>query len=156
PGITGGGQYVFVQPSTPLGFVTGTVFATDGMTPQPQAVVTTDTAVFAEVTGTPGAYVVAGAPGAVQVSALLQATGDTTVATTTSAAREAVVPLDLTLQAVAPQVVAVTPVNNATNVPLDTSIRVQFSEVVNPASVVAGSVQLTTGGTALAGQLRVA
>src|SRR5207237_588936 len=100
PGVTAGGQYVFVQPPAPLGFITGKILATNGSAPQALALVTADTAPFADVTGTSGTYVVAGAVGSSQVKALLQATGDAATAATSVGAPNAVVPLDLTLQTV--------------------------------------------------------
>jgi RHS repeat-associated protein len=156
PGIRTGGQYVFVQSSTPLGFVTGTISAPTGSIPQAGAVVSADTAPFADVTGSDGRYLIAAAVGTVNVSAALRATGDVGKASTAVQAQDDVATLDIALQVVAPSVVAVSPPDNASNVPLDTSVQVTFSEAVHPASVTANHFQVSTGGMPISGQIHVA
>jgi PKD repeat protein len=153
PGVVRGGQYVFLRSEGTLGFIAGVVRSIDATTPQALALVTTDTAPFAEVTGLTGTYVVAGVAGSpTRATAAHVATGDAAAATVTIAAPNEVVPLDLVLQVVAPTVVATTPAAGALNVPLNTPVVVQFSEPVDPATVTAASIVLQLGGEPVSGQ----
>ncbi len=152
-GVREGGTYVFLVPPAPLGFVTGTVGGVAGG-PQEGALVTSDTAPFADVTGPDGRYVVAGTAGAVLVTALLPATGDRGSGQATVGGRDDLVALDVAIEAVGPTVVSISPPDGAVRVPLDASIRVVFSEPVDPASVPAAFTVSTNPG--LAGSVRVA
>ncbi len=61
PGAVGGGQYLFLRSQQPVGFLSGQVFGPGGATAR--ALVTTDTAPFAD-TPNPGArFIVAGRAG---------------------------------------------------------------------------------------------
>ena len=60
PGITRGGDYLFLLASQPLGFVDGVVRAVGGLAPQERASLTADTATpFADLTDASGRYLVA-------------------------------------------------------------------------------------------------
>jgi len=147
-GIVEGGVYVLVEPAVPLGFVTGTVAAPGGAgSPQPLALVTADTAPFADLTDAAGRYLVAGAVGEVAIVVLDEASGDAAAAAATIAARDEVVALDIALALVPPAVVAISPAADARNVPLDTSIRVVFSEPVVESSVTPASFAVTATAT---------
>jgi hypothetical protein len=61
-------------------------------------------------------------------------------------ARDAVAVLNLGLAIVAPLVTSTSPAANATNVPLDASIAVDFSEAVDPVSISDADVQLRIAG----------
>lgn len=146
-GVTGAGAYFFLKSPEPLGFVTGIVTGADSSTPAPLALVTSSTAAFVDVTGATGRYIVAAraaADGIVSARHLLSSDAATGIAH--PAARDAIVVLPLTLAVAPPSVVAVSPTAGATNVPLDTSITIDFSEPMDPSSVSESSVALQTSG----------
>ena len=152
PGIARSGQYVFVRSATPLGFIAGIVRATDGTTAQALAVVTAETAPFADMTGAGGAYLVAGVAGALtRLTAALVSTGDSGDASVTVGAANEVVALHLVLRIVAPTVVATTPAAGASNVALNAPVVAQFSEPLDPATVTSTSVALQLGGVLVPG-----
>ncbi|MCI0441056.1 MAG: Ig-like domain-containing protein, partial [Chloroflexi bacterium] len=152
-GVTEGGLYLFLRASAPLGFVSGTVFAPNGSTPRAMALVRSDTAPFADVTGADGGYLVAGQVGAsATVTATDPSTGDFTSGVAAITSQGQVVTLDLTLGLVAPVVMETTPVIGAVNVPINTPISVRFSEPIAPATVTPSSARLEFNGVALSAQ----
>src|SRR5439155_8909531 len=152
-GITGGGQYVVVQATAAVGFITGVITAAQGGNPQALAVVTADTAPFADVTGTTGTYIIAGrAGGLTTVTAIHAVTRNTAAGGVSLTGPNEVATLDLTLTVVAPTVVVTTPVSGAVNVPVNNPISAQFSVPLDPPSVTASSVVLQLNGAPVAGQ----
>lgn len=157
PGITTGGQYVFVQPNIPLGFIAGTIVAPDGSTPQAQVLVTADTAPFVDLTSSQGTYVLAAQSGVdTQVTATDVLTRNTASSVVHLAQPDEVARLDLTLQSVLPTVVRTTPGANAVDVAPNTPIVVQFSTPMDANSVTPSSVVLQQGGTVVSGQRTLA
>jgi PKD repeat protein len=151
-GVRTGGEYVFLQPAQALGFVNGLVSVAGG-TFQPLALVTTNTAPFAFLTTATGAFVVAGQAGVPTVVAAVEPAGASASGNVALAAVNDVAPLNLLLTQTAPAVTATTPAANAANVPLDTSILVDFSKPIDPATVTTSSVVLRAGATPVDAQL---
>ena len=151
PGVTAGGQYVFLQPTTPLGFVTGNVFGTGGTTPQSGSFVSADTTAFADLTGPVGVYIVGGQVGQDTHVTAADSLGNVASGVVSISAASAVVPLNLTLGAIVPTVMSTNPTAGAQSVPLSTAIRVQFSRQIVPGSVTTSTVQFLQNGTPVSG-----
>ena len=151
PGITRGGDYVFLLASQPLGFVDGIVKASNGVTPQDLASVTADSAPFADLTDASGRYFVGARVGVDTKVAANDLAGNSSSGTTNLPAVNALASMDLTLGVAAPTVVSTTPARDATRVPLDTTLLARFSESLDPASVVPAAVVLKRGADAVAG-----
>ncbi len=153
PGVTGGGDFLFLVPEAPVGFITGTVFQPGGATPQAGALVTSDATALADLTGPDGRYVVVGTAGVeASVTALDLAGGASATGVATVPAAAGVATLDLALAPIAPSVIRTTPTADARNVPLDTSVVIDFSEPIDPLTVTEATVYLATGGEAVAAQ----
>jgi PKD repeat protein len=148
-GVRSGGEYVFLQPQLPVGFVTGVVNSPSGA-PQVLALVSSNTEPFVSVTGPTGTFVVAGRAGAATIVGALDAIGASASSAASLAAANDIASLILSLTTTAPAVVAVSPAANATNVALDTSIIVDFSKPIDAASISASAVTVRAGQTAIA------
>jgi hypothetical protein len=149
-GVRGGGDYVFLRAQQPVAFVTGVV--TSNGSPVTAALVTSSSTTLSDLTPASGAYVIPVAAGVeATVRALDLASGDGATANLTVAAGQ-VHTAHLGLNAVGPTVIAVSPPAGASNVALDTSVTIDFSEPLDPASVTESSVALQLGGAPVAGQ----
>jgi hypothetical protein len=151
-GVVSGGDFVFLSAQQPIGFFTGSVTRSGGAAVS-SALVTTDTTVLADVTSTTGSYLI---PTLASVDAALRAidsiSRDTAAASLRVDTPGQVVTANLTLAVVGPTVTSVTPTTGTTNVALDTSITIDFSEALDPASVTETSVVLQLAGAPVAGQ----
>ena len=146
-GVVSAGQYMFLRPQQPVGFVSGRAFGADGTTPHAQTLITSNTAPFADLASPLGQFVVAGRAGVdVVVSGLDTSTHDAGAGSGHINARDQIVAVNVTLAVSAPKVTATDPIAGATNVPLDTSVIVDFSDAIDPASLTAGSVLIQAGG----------
>ncbi|RRS34683.1 MAG: hypothetical protein OI74_04570 [Gammaproteobacteria bacterium (ex Lamellibrachia satsuma)] len=144
PGITRSGDYLFLRSMDPLGLVAGSVFMPGGVNPQAQALVTSDSAPFADITGFGGGYVVAGvAATQTSVAAAELASGDAASAQVTVGSAATVTTLDITLNLVAPSVVSTDPAGGALDVLLNQPIVVNFSEPIDETTLTDTSVVLT-------------
>jgi PKD repeat protein len=151
-GVRRGGQYMFLRSQQPLGFVVGQLTAADGSTAHPNALATTDSAPFADVSTTSGRVVVAAKAGSdVILRGLDLTTRETGTATGHVVNRNDVVSLAARLLPLSLTLTASTPAAGAVNVPLDTSIAIDFSQQVDAASVAAVALADGTGLT-VAGQ----
>lgn len=148
-GVRSGGEFAFLQPLQPVGFVTGVVNAPVSGA-QSLALVTTDTAPFAFLTTAAGTFVVAGRAGAPTNVAAIEPAGAAASGATTVAALNDIVTLNLSLAQSTPVVTATIPARNAVNVALDTSLVIDFSKPIDPATVLASSVILRAGPTVVA------
>ncbi len=142
-GVRSGGEFVFLWPASPLGFITGQI--TTNSIAQSSALVTSNTAPFAFLTSSSGSYVVAGRTGIATALTAVEPAGAATTAATTLATLNAIVALDLALSQTAPIVTGTIPPANAANVALDTSIVIDFSKPIDPASATSSSVVLHAG-----------
>ncbi len=150
-GVRGGGEFLFLRPAQPHGFLTGLVTGT-GATPQALALVSADTAPFVTLTGPTGVYAVAGRVGVPTTIAAVQPTGAAAAATRTLAVLNEVVTMNLALTHAAPAVTSTIPTTGAVNVALDASIVVDFSKAMDAASVTSSSVVLAASGVPVATQ----
>lgn len=142
-GVTRGGRYVFLRTAQPLALVAGTVRGPAGSAAE-SALVTADSNPFADLTGSDGTFTMAGvADGTNTFDAMSFVTGDEAEATIAVGGVGTVTPLDLDLEVSAPQVVATTPADGATDVRLSASLNVTFSEPIDPLSIDPASVILT-------------
>jgi hypothetical protein len=147
PGITAGGEVLFLAPPRALGFIHGRVLALEGDAPKALAVVRADSAPFAAVTGPAGRYLVAGAAGSATIVTAFDAeTGDLAEDRSEVGGRGEAVALDLHLATEGPRVVRTSPAQGAAAVPLSFPITVEFSEPLAPESVTADSAVLDRGG----------
>ena len=149
-GVRSGGEFVYLRAQQAIGFVTGTVTRSGGAALS-GVLVTSDSVGVADVTGADGRYLVAARTGL-----------DTTLRAVDPASRDsvsAIVRLDtvgqtltanLALSVVGPTVIAVSPAAGAIGVALDTSVTVDFSEALDPASISDTTVVLQRAGTAVA------
>ncbi|MGE5243269.1 MAG: Ig-like domain-containing protein [Betaproteobacteria bacterium] len=150
-GVTAGGHYLFLRSQQPVGFLAGRVLGTDGTTPKAQTLVTADTTPFADASSASGAFVVAGLVGAdTALRALDTLTHDAAARTVHVNTRDEVVASDVTLAVTALTVISTAPAANATNVALDTSLSIDFSDALDPASISDASAALQTGGAPVA------
>ena len=145
-GIRTGGEFAFLRPQQPLGFVTGLVSA-PGAGAQSLALVTTDTAPFAFVTTTAGTFVVAGRVGVPTAVAAIEPAGATASSTASLAALNDIATVNLLMVQTAPAATSTSPVTGAVNVALDAPIVVDFSKSIDPATVPPSSVVLRAGQT---------
>jgi hypothetical protein len=147
PGITEGGQYLFVTCPVPLGFVSGKVFDRNGASGRGNVFVASSTAPFADVTDAAGNYLVAGAVNQItNIAALDQSQGDLAAGNLTLSSANEAAKLDLTLHGIGPSILSTSPKAGDVNVPLSAPILVQFSEALNPASITATTVFLDATG----------
>jgi subtilisin family serine protease len=145
-GIRAAGEFVFLKAGQPVGFVTGTVVRAGGAA-VPAAVVTSDSLAVADLSSPSGAYLVPVAVGApVTLRADDAASGDSGTASRQLDSAGQVVPTTLTLAVVGPSVLSVIPAGGSTNVALDTSITIDFSEPISAESVGETSVVLQDAG----------
>ncbi|RLB24940.1 MAG: hypothetical protein DRG71_04700, partial [Deltaproteobacteria bacterium] len=142
PGVISGGRYVFIKAEQPLGFAAGTVFDPDGAA-KPQALVTSSGVALASLAGPDGQYVASVPIGAFTLNALDLEKLDSGQAPGEIQETGALAMIDIFLVAEPPRVVEVIPQNGASNVALETSIRLRFSEPLAPESVSESSIVLT-------------
>ena len=150
-GVVSAGSYLFLRAQQPVGFVTGRIVGGDGTTPQTLALVTTEASPFADLSSSIGGYVVAaGVAPAVNVHVLDTVSRNAAAGSVALPGRDTVAVLNLGLAIVAPLVTSTNPAANATNVPLDASIAVDFSEAIDPASISDANAQLQIAGAPVA------
>ncbi len=151
PGITAGGDYVFLHPTTPLSLIAGSVLAPGGVAPKAGALVESDTSLFADVTPASGRYAVAGhSHSPTVVSARDLVLGDAVAGTITAGPPGTTTPLDLVLAPIAPSLLSSDPVDGAVDIPLDAPLTALFSKALDPASVDAATALTLGDGTPVA------
>lgn len=143
-GVRTGGEFLFLQPAQPLGFVTGRVVGA-GAAPQALSLVTASTAPFAFMTGGDGAFVVAGRPSIVTNLTAIESAGATASGSTVVAAANALVAVNLTLAQTPLTVIATDPAASSANVALDAPLVIDFSKPIDQTTVTAASVVLRSG-----------
>jgi RHS repeat-associated protein len=141
-GILSEGRYIFVQMHTGIGFATGTVFDTAGA-PLDGAMVSADAMPVIAVSQNNGAYVQVVNTGAFSVMALDPDKMDSGTATGTITEDGEIARLDLYLVQAPPHVMSFFPADGQENVPLETAVKVTFSEPLNPETVIPENLTLT-------------
>lgn len=132
-GITTSGQYLFLQATSPIGYVTGQV--TDAAAAPFAAIqVSARNATLADQTSANGIYLLALAAAVQDVTALDPTRGDAASGSVTIGANTRNT-LNLTVRMVPPTVAAITPANGATNVQTDVAVTVTFSKPMDKSTV---------------------
>ncbi|HXV61489.1 MAG TPA: Ig-like domain-containing protein, partial [Vicinamibacteria bacterium] len=138
--IDSGGTYLFFQASEPIGLIQGTV--TEGGSPAGLAVVESSTSPFTDVTPASGFYTVGARLEPTTITARSLVTGNQAVSIVTPSSATSTVNLDLALTLTGPFVTDATPLDGAVGVSLSPSIRLTFSEPVDPSTISTTSVSL--------------
>ena len=144
-GLNGPGQYLLVQLPAAQGLVSGVV-RTSAAVPAAGIGTRVTGQPWLSVTGTDGSYFLTFPAGEGTVLASNSANGDGAAATFTMPAALAAQEVDLTLGALAPRVLAVTPPDKALKVAVVTPLTVEFSEKISPASLGATPLTLRAAG----------
>ncbi len=145
-GVVREGLYLLLGAHQPLGFATGFV-RSGNQTPIAQSRVVADglgTGDLSRLTGRYSLPVIAGADR--RVTALHPTLDERGTGVIPNLAPGQVVSLDLTVQAVPPRVVSVTPQDGAVNQPLATAVSILFSEALDPNTVTSSTLKLELAG----------
>lgn len=131
--ITTSGQYLFLQATAPIGYVTGQV--TDAAAAPFAAIqVSAQNATLADQTAANGSYLLALAAAAQNLTALDPTRGDAASGSVTIVANSRST-LNLTVRMVPPTVTTITPANGAINVQTDVAVTVTFSKPMDKSTV---------------------
>ena len=141
-GILTGGRYIFVRTTTAIGFSYGKIFDTQGGSLE-GALVTVDDMPFVTVSGADGDYVLAVNADMFSLTALDLETMDSGSSTGYISMADEAVELDVFMMANPPYVVSFSPTDGQTNVPLETGIRLTFSEPLDVTTATAANLILT-------------
>lgn len=157
PGILDEGRYLIVRTTKDIGFSTGRVFGVAG-DPLPQALLLADTTSIVSLSRRDGDYTSLLPLGLFTLSAVNPVTLDKGSRGGGISNPGEIITLDISLREEPPAVIAIEPANNAVNVPLAASIKVKFSEPIDPSTlstnnlilsgpqgIVAGSVERRAG-----------
>ena len=139
PGLRQGGEYVFLQPPTEVGFITGVVRGSDDV-PRGSALVEVTGQPLVDQTGPDGRFVVVAPVGSTTLTAHDLLTAEAAEGTVTIAQRDAVVARDLTLAVVPFAVTTIEPAGGATGVSIRAVLRVTFNRAVDVASLTAATI----------------
>ncbi|HPB56463.1 MAG TPA: Ig-like domain-containing protein, partial [Candidatus Aminicenantes bacterium] len=153
PGVREEGLYIFLAYPNPAGFFKGTVLA-KGL-PKQGALVTVNTHAVASLSCADGSYALLAPLSLNTLQALDLGTRDLGQGQGSLTASGEIRTLDLTILPTGPKVVAVTPADKATSVPLDSSVSFVFSEAVKPGTFTSSSVNLFAGATRLEGVVKL-
>ena len=149
-GIVREGNYLLLEAENPIGFATGLVRGA-GSTLLQHARVTASPLGTADLSRLTGRYALPVPAGAARpLEGRHPQTDELAVAAVTVAAGQ-VVGADLELIAVAPTIVALQPNDGAENQPAGTTVRIVFSEAIDPGSAGSGSLRLEMAGPGGAG-----
>ena len=155
PGIGSEGRYAVLLATGNFGYVTGEVTGADGAV-LGGALVEGINVSIAAMSDSSGRYTLLLPAGPIDVRVTNPANGDGTLINTQVAGNSGVTNRPASLGASPPVIVAVTPGNGATKVPLGSSVTVTFSEPIDPASVTPGVLTVVNSGGPVAGTLALA
>lgn len=139
PGVDGGGQYLLFKTSGPEALVEGVARNAGGQTERGMVV---RRGAWTALTESDGRYRLLAPAGGSEVRVVDPVRGDTGTAAVDVGGTLAAVALDVRAGLTGPQVVSVSPTNNAVNVARVTPVGVTFSRALNPVTVITGGVQL--------------
>jgi len=142
PGVVDEGTILVLQATQQIGYAGGTVIGTDAA-PFSGAVVSSDALPLIALSSTGGGYAAALASGPFTLAALDRVKLNRGSAAGSVASGQ-FSPVDLTLKIDLPAVVSVTPAAGAADVALADPIRIRFSKPLDPATVTAAAVTLTS------------
>ena len=141
-GILTEGRYIFARTSAAIGFSYGKIFDTQGISLE-GALVTVDDMPFVTLSGADGDYVLAVNANMFSLTALDLETMDSGSSTGFISMADEAVELAVFLMANPPYVVSFSPADGQTNVPLETSLKITFSEPLDVTTVTAENLILT-------------
>ncbi len=139
PGVDGGGQYLLLKTAAPEALVEGAARNASG---QPERGLVVRRGPWTALTEADGRYRLLAPAGTSEVRVLDVVRGDSGTTTVNVGAVLAAVQADVGTGQTGPVVVSVSPTNNAVGVARVTPVAVTFSRALNPATVIAGGVQL--------------
>jgi hypothetical protein len=139
PGVDGGGQYLLLKTAAPEALVEGVARNASG---QPERGLVVRRGPWTALTDSNGRYRLLAPAGASEIRVLDVVRGDSGTSTVNVGALLAALQADVGTGQVGPVVVSVSPTNNAVGVARVTPVAVSFSRALNPATVIAGGVQL--------------
>jgi len=154
PGVREEGLYAFVRLTAPVGYLRGTIFDVGGAAALAGAVVRGSGVGWLQISNANGTYVLPAPVATLTATAENRVTGNQGAASVTVPAADARVDVDITLLAVGPHVVTITPADGAVDVPQGIQPTIRFSEAVNP-TLGAGAIQLLSDGQPVAIDLQV-
>lgn len=140
-GIRGSGQYVLIKVDRAQGLISGVARDGKGSLRSGMPVRAAGTP-WVALTDNQGRFHLVAAVGTQQIEVTDPATGDTGASAVTVTDPLQVVGQDLASAPAGPRVVSTTPADAARQVPLVTSVIVQFSEPVNPLTLIGDAIQL--------------
>lgn len=143
PGILDEGRYLIVGTTKDIGFSTGRVFGVTG-DPLPQALLLADTTSIVSLSRRDGDYTSLLPLGLFTLSAVNPVTLDKGSRGGGISNPGEIITLDISLREEPPAVVAIEPANNAVNVPLAASIKVKFSEPIDPSTLTTNHLILSS------------
>ncbi|MGH3373771.1 MAG: Ig-like domain-containing protein, partial [Actinoallomurus sp.] len=151
PGVRDEGLYAFVRLTAPGAYLRGTIFDVGGAA-LADAVVRGSGVGWLQISNANGSYVLPAPVTSFSATAENRVTGNLGTVAATLPAADARVDLDITLVAVGPHVVAITPADGAVDVTQGIQPTIRFSEAVNPDSITAasGAIQLLNDGQPVA------
>ncbi|NIN34178.1 MAG: hypothetical protein GTO60_03360, partial [Gammaproteobacteria bacterium] len=143
PGVREGGTYVFLRALSPLGFISGTV--TQNAQPFSGALVSLPTHEIRAISRAAGNYVQVGFTGDVELTAKDLVTGNQGTGSGNIQDPGDILPLSIAIMATGPEIVSITPENNAEEVPLNSKITFIFSKPVKAAAFTDQTVYINKG-----------
>ncbi len=141
-GILTQGRYIFIQTQTDAGFAHGTVFDADSM-PLEGAIVSSSNMPVVSISDPEGDYVSVINTGIFTLTALDPEMMDSGSISDMITGNGEISELDIFLIEAPPHVVSFSPVDGAENVPLETAVKITFSEPLDAATVTAENLMLT-------------
>jgi len=153
PGIDKEGRYILVR--TPgVGFSGGRVFGVTGE-PLSGSLVSSDTTSIASLSQADGTYASVIPVGPFTLTALNTVTMDRGSTAGEVSTEGALLSLDISLMEEPPEVVSTEPTDEAYNIPLETSITINFSEPIDPSTATPENLTLTGSDGAVMGSIEL-
>ena len=153
-GVYTAGRYLFLHVTSGVGFASGDVIDTGGDF-LPGALITNEDIPVVSLSGIDGRYTACVPVNIFTISALNMETMDSGDASGTINQAGEVAEINISLVEEPPVVLSTSPLPDAENVPLETPIKVIFSEPLDPSTVNVGTVLLTGPGGPVAGTLNL-
>ncbi len=151
PGVRNGGRYVFLRLTQPFGLAFGVVRGVNGAV-APGVLVTTSSLPLVAISANDGGYVVPALAGTTELTATDVASSDA-VTVSVAIVNGGRARADLRLQALAPRVTSVTPVDGEGDVALGAPVVLSFSEPIATSSASAIVLE-TAAGQMIPGEIR--
>ncbi|NOZ67765.1 MAG: hypothetical protein GXP46_00620 [Deferribacteres bacterium] len=154
PGIDREGRYVLVKTTQDVGFSGGRVFGVTG-DPISDSLVTADTTSIVSLSQSDGNYASVIPVGVFNLTAVNIVTMDRASEGGEIRGTGDLLSLDISLREEPPYVVSVEPADGAENIPLETSITINFSEPIDPSAATPENLLLTGPEGAVSGSIEL-